>query len=169
MTMRRLGLIAGLGLGVALLGAASIEAVQRGWVLPLKTATRAASGVRSGVLVARPQATIGGDANGVYCAHPSENGVGIHDLGAFPAGFHVVVTVESFTDGFNPVAAVVVPTVGEKAANTVRVATFYDNDSGGENDAKIDFVTPQAGNYVLFVGDFTDAVAGCYRYQVLVG
>jgi len=27
----------------------------------------------------------------------------------------------------------------------------------GESDAKIDFVTPQAGNYVLFVGDFTDA------------
>jgi hypothetical protein len=125
--------------------------------------------MRSGVLVARRRAAIGGDANGVYCAHPAENGVGVHDLGALPSGLHVVVTVESYTDGFNPVAGVVVPMLGERAANTIKVGTFYDNNSGGENDAKIDFVTLQAGNYVLFVGDFTDGVAGCYRYQLLIG
>jgi len=168
MTNRRLALAAALVIGVGLF-AAGIEAAQRGWVLPLKVSARSAPAIRSGFLMARPQAMIGGDANGVYCSHPSENGVGIHDLGALPSGIHVVVTVESYSEGFNPVAAVVVPQLGEKAANTVKVATFYDNDSGGDSDAKIDFVTPRAGNFVLFVGDFTDATAGCYRYQILIG
>ena len=168
MMKRGLRLAAVFGLSLTLF-VAGIEAAQRGWILPLKASAGSTPGARSKTLIARPQAAIGGDANGVYCVHPSDNGVGIHDIGALPAGLHVVVTVESYSDGFNPVAAVVVPTLGEKAANTIKVATFYDNDSGGESDAKIDFVTPQAGNYVLFVGDFTDATTGCYRYQLLIG
>ena len=116
----------------------------------------------------RPQASIGSAANGVYCIPDVENGVGIHDLGALPAGLRVTVTVESYVDRFNPAAAVIVATVGEKASNNVKATTFYDNDSGGENDSKIEFVTPQAGNYILLVGDYTDANYGCYRYEVAV-
>jgi hypothetical protein len=169
MTKRRAGRLAGLVFGSVLV-VTGIEAAQRGWVLPLKTSVASTmSGMRGGALVTRPRASIGGEANGVYCAHPAENGVGVHALGAIPVGMHVVVTVESYTEGFDPVAAVIVPTLGQKAANTVRVATFYDNDSGGEQDARIDLVTPQSGNYLLVVGDFTDNVAGCYRYQIVIG
>jgi len=39
---------------------------------------------------------------------------------------------------------------------------FHDNDSGGDGDSKIDFTTPQEGNYLLLVGDYTDAVTACY-------
>jgi hypothetical protein len=35
-----------------------------------------------------------------------------------------------------PVAAVVVPMIGEPAGNNSRTATYYDNDSGGDKDAK---------------------------------
>lgn len=151
-----IGTVVTLGVG---LGAA-----QRGWSMPGKASGR--SGTRSGAVVAGPQASIGGAANGVYCVPPTENGVGIHHLGGIPAGLNVTVTVESYSDGFNPAAAVVVATVGEKAANNVKVTTFYDNDSGGEGDSRITFVAPQTGNYILLVGDFTDAVAGCYRYEI---
>ncbi len=170
MTMRRVRLVAVLALGAAVFVAAGIDAAQRGWVLPLKAAATPGPMpvMRGGFLVARPQAEISGIANGVYCAHPAENGVGIHDLGALPAGMHVVVTVESFSEDFDPVATVLVPTIGEKAANTAKIVTFYDNDSGGDKDARVDFVTPQSGNYLLLVGDFTDAVMGCYRYQVVI-
>jgi hypothetical protein len=122
--------------------------------------------MRSGAVVSGPQASIGGAANGVYCTPPTDNGVGIHHLGGIPAGLSVTVTVESYSDGFNPAAAVVVAMVGEKAANSVKVATFYDNDSGGEGDSKIAFVAPQTGDYILLVGDYTDTTAGCYRYEV---
>jgi hypothetical protein len=168
MMTSRLRLLTGCAISIGLL-AAGIQAAQRGWVMPLKKSTSSVSAVRSGVLVTRPRAAIGVDANGIYCVAPTENGVGIHDLGAIPAGFHVVLTVESYSEGFDPVAAVVVTTLGEKAANTVKVTTFYDNDSGGEGDARVDFVTPQDGNYILLVGDFTDTVVGCYRYQILIG
>jgi hypothetical protein len=147
-----------------ILFAAGVGAAQRGWVLSLRKTGPAA---HSGIL--RPQASIGTTANGIYCTSPAENGVGIHDIGAIPSGIHVIVIVESYTDGFNPVAGVVVATLGQKAANTVKLASFYDNDSGGNSDAKIDFVTPQEGNYLLIVGDYTDAIAGCYRYQVVAG
>ena len=168
MTTNRLGLLAGLVLGTAVF-AAGIEAAQRGWVLRVKPETNSVSATRGAALVSRPEAIIGGDANGIYCAHQAENGVGIHDIGAIPAGMHVVVVVESYTEEFDPVAAVVSPALGARVANTVNLVSFYDNDSGGDRDAKIDFVTPRAGNYLLFVGDNTDAVAGCYRYQVIIG
>ena len=54
------------------------------------------------------------------------------------------------------------------AGDTVRTVTFYDNDSGGEKDARIEFVTPQSGNYFLLVGDNPDSVTGCYRYEVAI-
>jgi hypothetical protein len=167
MTIRQ-RLLAGLALATAVSAAAGIEAAQRGWVMTLKTPARSAAAVRSEVLVARPEASISGGANGIYCAHQAENGVGVHDLGAIPAGIHVVVTVESYSEAFDPVAAVATPVLGAAAANSVNVATFYDNDSGEDKDAKIDFVTPRSGNYVLFVGDFTDTIAGCYRYKVVI-
>lgn len=148
---------------VVILGA-GLQGAQRAWSMPGKSSGRSA--VRSAALVARPQASIGGGANGVYCTPQTENGVGIHDLGGLPAGLSVTVTIESLVDQFNPAAAVIVATVGEKAANNVKTTAFYDNDSGGENDSKIAFVTPQAGNYLLLVGDYTDALAGCYRYEV---
>ena len=162
MTRKRINGLVVIG-AVAILGA-GLQAAQRGWTIPGKSSGRSAA--RSSALVARPQASIGGGANGVYCTPDVENGVGVHDIGGLPAGLSVTVTVESYSDGFDPVAAVVVATAGQKAANTVKTTTFYDNDSGGEKDAKIAFVTPQSGNYILLVGDFTDAFTGCYRYEV---
>ena len=157
--------------GLVVIGAmvtlgAGLGAAQRGWTMLGKSSDRATA--RSGALVARPQASIGGAANGVYCTPNTENGVGIHDLGGLPAGLRVTATVESYSDGFDPAAAVVGAMVGQKAGNTVKTATFYDNDSGGDNDARIEFVTPQAGNYLLLVGDYTDVSAGCYRYEVAI-
>ena len=151
--------------GVLMLGAA-LQGAQRGWVMPGKSSGR--STVRSGAIVAGPQASITGAANGLYCTPDIENGVGIHDIGGLPAGLHVTVIVESYSDGFDPVAAVVGAMVGQKAGNTVKTATFYDNDSGGDKDAKIDFVTSQTGNYLLIVGDYTDVSTGCYRYEVAI-
>jgi hypothetical protein len=58
--------------------------------------------------------------------------------------------------------------VGQKAGNTVKTAAFYDNDSGGDKDAMIDFVTPHTGNYLLVVGDYADVTTGCYRYEVTI-
>jgi len=153
-----------IGIGAVVMLGAGLQGAQRGWTMPGKSSGRPT--MRSGALVARPQASIGGGANGVYCTPITDNGVGIHHIGGIPAGLSVTVTVESYSDGFNPAAAVVVAMVGEKAGNTVKTTTFYDNDSGGENDSKLDFVTPQAGNYILLVGDYTDAFAGCYRYEV---
>jgi len=151
-------------IGAVLTLGAALGAAQRGWTLPGKPSGSLTT--RSRAVVARPQASIGGGANGVYCTAQVENSVGIHHLGGIPAGLTVTVTVESYSDGFNPVAAVIVPTLGEKAANDLKMATFYDNDSGGDGDARITFVTPQTGDYILLVGDYTDATAGCYRYEV---
>ena len=151
--------------GALLLLAAGVEARQRGWIAMTKSSTEI-SGSR--VLSSRPQAAIAGGANGIYCSPQTENGVRVHDLGFLPVGLAVTVTVESYSEGFDPAAAVIVATVGSKAANNVKTTTFYDNDSGGNKDSRIQFVTPQAGNYLLLVNDFTDAVAGCYRYQVTV-
>jgi len=148
-------------LGVALLVGASIQGAQRGWVVSLKS-----SHSRQGPIVVRPQAEIGGQANGIYCTPATINGVGIHDIGRLPSGVSVTVTVEAPSEGFDPAAAVVVPLIGEPAGNNIRTTTYYDNDSGGDRDAKIAFVTSQAGNYVLFVNDYTDKTAGCYRYEV---
>jgi hypothetical protein len=119
--------------------------------------------------VLRPQATIGGGANGAYCTATWDNGIAVHDLGFMPSGINVTVTVEGLNDGFNPVAAVVVATIGQAAGNNVRATTFYDDDSGGDGDPRVQFVTPQAGTYLLMVNDATDSVIGCYRYQVLIG
>ena len=157
--------------GLVVIGAvvtlgAGLVAAQRGWTIPGKSSGR--STARSSAVVARPQASIGGAANGVYCTPNTENGVGIHHIGGIPAGLNVTVTVESFSDGFNPAAAVVVALVGEKAANNVKVSTFYDNDSGGEGDSKVTFVAPQTGDYILLVGDYTDVSTGCYRYEVAI-
>jgi hypothetical protein len=122
----------------------------------------------TGAVIVRPQAEIGGQANGIYCTPPTTNGVGVHDLGGLPSGLNVTVTVEALSDAFDPAAAVLLPMVGEGAGNNVKTTTFYDNDSGGEKDAKIAFVTPQSGNYILVVNDYTDATAGCYRYEVIL-
>jgi len=154
---------------LALIGAvvtlgAGLGAAQRGWTVPGKSS--ATTGSRT--LVARPQAQIIGSANGLYCTPNIENGVEMHDIGGLSAGLHVTVTVESFSDGFDPVAAVIGAMVGQKAGNTVKTATFYDNDSGGDKDAKIDFVTPHTGNYFLMVGDYADVTTGCYRYEVVI-
>jgi len=143
---------------------AGLGAAQRGWTVPGKSSAT----TRSDTLVARPQASIVGSANGLYCTPSIENGVAIHDIGGLSAGLHVTVTVASFSDGFDPVAAVIGAMVGQKAGNTVKTAAFYDNDSGGNKDARIDFVTPHTGNYVLVVGDYADISTGCYRYEVTV-
>jgi hypothetical protein len=118
--------------------------------------------------VVGPRAAIGGGANGVYCTAPWDNGIALHDLGFIPAGRNVSVTVEGVSDNFNPVAAVLVPSIGQVAGNAIKTTTFYDDDSGGDSDPRVDFVAPQAGTYLLMVNDLTDAAVGCYRYQVVV-
>ena len=146
---------------LAVMCCVALTADQRGWVLSTKSA---------GAAVSRPQASIGGPANGVYCTSLGENGVSVQDLGGLPAGLHVQITVQSVTtnNGFNPVAAVVVARLGTAAANTIQTSTFYDDDSGGGQDPRLDFVTPFGGIYLLLVNDQSDTVAGCYRYQVVV-
>ena len=118
--------------------------------------------------IARPQAEIAGGANGVYCTEPWDNGISVHDLGFLPAGRNVTVVVEGVSNDFNPVAAVLVPSIGQMAGNAVKTTTFYDDDSGGDRDPRIELVTPNAGTYLLMVNDLTDATVGCYRYQVMV-
>ena len=98
-----------------------------------------------------------------------DNGIAVHNLGFVPPGLKVSVTVESYSEGFNPVAAVLVASIGQAAGNTIKTATFYDDDSGGEGDALVAFVAPQAGTYLLMVNDLTDTTVGCYRYQVVIG
>lgn len=119
--------------------------------------------------IVRPRASIGGGSNGVYCSEQWDNGIAVHDLGFVPAGRNVSVTVESYSEGFNPVAAVLVASIGQAAGNTIKTTTFYDDDSGGEGDALVSFVAPQAGTYLLMVNDLTDTTVGCYRYQVVIG
>lgn len=143
-----------------------LGAAQRGWTMPGKSP--GGSTPSSSALVARPQASIVGPANGLYCTPATDNGVGVHDLGGLAAGLRVTVTVDSYNSGFDPVAAVVGATMGLGAGDTIRTVTFYDNDSGGEKDSRIEFVTPHSGNYFLLVGDYPDAVTGCYRYEVVI-
>jgi hypothetical protein len=113
----------------------------------------------------RPHAVLG-PATGLYCPDMSEGAVGVHDLGWIPAGLNVEVNVEaSSPNDFDPVAAVLVAALGAAGANNIKATTFYDNDSGGVKDARISFVAPQAGTYILMVTDNSGKNAGCYRYQ----
>jgi hypothetical protein len=57
------------------------------------------------------------------------------------------------------------PRSASPAGNTLKTETFYDDDSGVDRDARIDFVAPQDGTYILMVNDVTDGAVGCYRYQ----
>jgi hypothetical protein len=165
-TGRITGLLVAAG---CILLAAGIEAGQRGWVLAFKPSAISQSSAVSRALSVRADASIGADANGLYCTPLTDNAAGVHDLGSLPAGLRVSVVVEGLgPDQFNPVAAVVVALLGDSAANTVKPTTFYDDDSGGDGDPRLEFVTPHAGNYILLVADKTDAVAGCYRYQMIV-
>jgi len=151
-----------------LLFVAGIEAGSRAWVVPLKSSATAARIPTVAALSVRSAAEIAGPANGLYCGSPVENGVAVHDLGGLPAGLQVTVTVQPFTDEFHPAAAVLVATLGEKAANNVQVTTFYDDDRGDSPDVRVEFVTPRTGTYLLLVNDFADMMVGCYRYQVAV-
>jgi hypothetical protein len=165
MTFRALGITTLVVFAATVVG---VEGVQRSWAVLGKTgalrSTRATSRVAPG---ATTRASIGGGANGIYCTSPWANGITVHDLGFIPSGFNVNVTVEGFSDGFNPVAAVVVSTIGQPAGNTIKTTTFYDNDSGGDGDPRLEFVAPQDGTYLLMVNDVNDGDVGCYRYQVV--
>ncbi|MGH9255490.1 MAG: hypothetical protein ACRD3C_13095 [Vicinamibacterales bacterium] len=145
-----------------------VEGVQRSWLgLGKKQTLRPTRATSTVGPVVGPRASIGGGANGVYCTAPWTNGIAVHDLGFMPAGFNITVTVESFSENFNPVAAVVVPALGQLAGNTIKTTTFYDDDSGGDQDPRLEFVAPQDGTYLLMVNDLTDGAVGCYRYQVM--
>jgi hypothetical protein len=146
---------------------AAIEGGQRGWPNPDKKRTASAPRVTSRIQpIRRPQEVISGGSNGLYCTSPWDNGIAVHDLGFIPAGFNVTVLVEAVSDDFNPVAAIIAPTIGQAAANTIKTTTFYDDDSGGGRDPRLEFVAPQSGTYLLLINDLTDSVIGCYRYQV---
>ena len=143
------------------LGAATAVAAQHHW-----TPARARDTLRPSVL--QPHAVLG-PATGLYCPDMSDGAFGVHDLGWIPAGLNVEVNVESYSENdFDPVAGVVVATMGVSGANSIKATTFYDNDSGGGKDVKITFVAPQAGTYVLFVTDNSGKPAGCYRYQASI-
>jgi hypothetical protein len=145
------------------IGVATAVAAQHDWA-PARAAT--SRSLRPTVL--EPHAVLG-PATGVYCPDMSEGAFGVHDLGWIPAGLNVEVNVESYSrNEFDPVAGVVVATLGVPGANSIKTATFYDNDSGGGKDVRITFVSPQAGTYVLFVTDNSGKAAGCYRYQASI-
>ena len=142
---------------------ASTDAGQHRWKGPARASVRAEP-IRP--VAIGPRASIGGGSAGVYCPDMTEAAVGVHDLGWIPAGMNLAVTVESYSDnGFDPVAGVIVPSLGSPAGNTLKTATFYDNDSGGDRDARVSFTTPQAGTYLLVVTDYAGKTPGCYRYQ----
>jgi hypothetical protein len=146
-----------------------VAGAQRGWAVRGKAGILRSSRATNRVgPAANTSASVGGGANGMYCTSPWTNGIAVHDLGLIPAGFNVTVTVEGFSDNFNPAAAVVVSTIGQPAGNTIKTTTFYDDDSGGEGDPRVEFVSPQDGTYLLMVNDLTDGPVGCYRYQVVV-
>jgi len=161
-TVAFMGII--LVIGCALPPAATAQEATHRWKSPARAASR--------VEPIRPTATnpVSRSANGIYCPDMTDDAVGVHDLGWLPSGFNVAITVESYTENaFDPVAAVIVASVGQKAGNEVKVTTFYDNDSAGDKDAKVSFVTPQAGTYLLLVSDFPGQSGGCYRYQAEIG
>ena len=98
-----------------------------------------------------------------------DGAVGMHDLGWLPSGLNATVAVVSSGPAtFDPVAAVVVASVGTLGGGNVKTTTFYDNDTGGDRDPTISFVTPQAGTYFLLVGENSGTGGGCYRYQVSI-
>ena len=149
----------------ALALASGTAAAQHQRIPPVKSSSQTAP-VRP---ITRPQAEIGGPASGIYCPDMTEKAVGLHDLGWLPSGRDVTVVVESVTGApFDPVATVIVVGLGVPAGNTAKATTFYDNDSGGDKDPQIAFVTPQEGTYVLLVGDNSGSGGGCYRYQVSI-
>ena len=117
--------------------------------------------------ITSPQATISGPASGLYCPDMADKAVGLHDMGWLPAGRDVTVVVDG--DGsFDPVATVLVVSLGVPSGGTAKTTTFYDNDSGGEKDPQIAFTTPQDGSYFLLVAENSGSGGGCYRYQVSV-
>lgn len=116
----------------------------------------------------QPRAVLG-PSNGVYCPDLSDGAFGVHDLGWIPSGMNVQIDVESYSDNaFDPVAAVLVATLGVPGGNNIKTTTFYDNDTGGGKDVRISFVTPQASTYVLLVADNSGQLPGCYRYQAYI-
>ena len=115
-----------------------------------------------------PQAAISGPASGIYCPDMADKAVGLHDLGWLPAGRAVTVVVEAISGAFDPVATVMVVSLGVPSGGAAKATTFYDNDSGGDKDPQIAFTTPQDGTYLLLVGENSGSGGGCYRYQVSV-
>ena len=163
--MRRRWMLVGL-MVAAMASAAMADGSQHLWARARKAAPAAT--VRPSAV--RPQAAIGLGSPGIFCPDMADSAVGVHDLGWIPVGMTVIVTVESYSDApFDPVAAVAVVNLGLGFGNTAKVQTFYDNDSGGDGDAQITFVTTQAGTYLLFVTDNAGKTQGCYRYRVDIG
>jgi len=162
--MRRIGMLAKIGTVVLLtcgVSVATAVASQHDWV-----PTRGGDTLRPSAV--KPQAVVG-PATGLYCPDMSDGAFGVHDLGWIPSGLNVEINVESYSrNDFDPVAAVVVATMGVPGANNIKTTTFYDNDSGGGKDARIAFVAPQAATYILLVTDNSGKTAGCYRYQASI-
>lgn len=158
MKIAKIGIVVLLACGVSV---ATAVASQHEWV-----PARGRDALRPAAVT--PQAVLG-PATGVYCPDMSEGAFGVHDLGWIPSGLNVEINVESYSrNEFDPVAAVVVATMGVPGANNIKTTTFYDNDSGGGKDVRITFVTPQAATYVLFVTDNSGKTPGCYRYQAFI-
>ena len=162
MTIGRIALVAILGGGTF---AATAVGAQHQW--NSSASTVATTDALRPHLV-QPRAVLG-PATGIYCPYMIDGAVGVHDLGWIPAGLNIEINVESYSrNDFDPVAAIVFATMGVPGANNVKTTTFYDNDSGGGKDARISFVAPQGGTYVLLVGDNSGKIAGCYRYQAYI-
>lgn len=165
MNRTHIGLIVGLGL-LAVTATTVVAQHGHGWIPP----ARQASVNPARPVTSIPQALSGAASSGLYCPDMADHAVGVHELGWLPTGVSITVIVSrsSASTELDPVAALVVVSMGSTAGNTIKPTTYYDNDSGGEKDAKLDIVTTQEGTYMLLVGDNSGSAGGCYRYQVSV-
>jgi hypothetical protein len=87
-----------------------------------------------------------------------------HALGFVQRGTRIRVDVVS-GDSVDPVASIVLTQMGPNAANGIRVAYAYDDDSGGGRDPRLDSTAEFDGNVVVNIGSY-DGAAGCYALKV---
>jgi hypothetical protein len=90
-----------------------------------------------------------------------------HALGFTAAGTRLRIDILS-GDGIDPVATAALLEMGAPAPDAqARMSYFFDDDSGGNLDPRLEFTTQHDGNVVLSVGSF-DGAFGCYWVKIEV-
>ena len=114
---------------------------------------------------ADPLAISGLASSGRHCIGPS--GANTHNIGWVPSSSRVVIT---FVSDFDPVALALLTQLGSAAPDSrSRIASSYDDDSGGNLEPELRFTTAFPGSLVLQVSKFSaERSAGCYHYKVEV-